>query len=692
VNTPTTRRYDALMAIATSIARHRDLSSLFRDLSDLLRPLVGFDFLIVVLYNAADETLTEHTLVSSLPNPPHVAGTNPIDQTGPWQWVIRTQQSLVIDDVLVGGNPPAVQKMLEDSALRAVLLLPLTTAVRPIGGIGLGSVNVGAYATADLEFLTQVAKLIATAVDNALHSEEAERQRVELARERDRWRVLLEVNNALVSTLDLQELLTVLAPRLRDVIPFDAAFIALQAPAGTDLRLVAREIVGGPSPPLPDDVSVPIEGTALGRAFSTRQPLVLGDPDWDHMDPAAAAEARRVGIRRGCAIPLVGSKGALGAFIVATRNESPFSSFEIDLLNQVGAQMAIAIENALSYQRIADLSARLRAEKQYLENEIRVVGHFEHIIGASAGLRQALAQVETVAGTDSTVLILGETGTGKELVARAIHDASPRKGRTFVRVNCAAIPSGLLESELFGHERGAFTGALMRKIGRFELADGGTILLDEIGDIPLELQPKLLRVLQEHEFERLGNSRSTKVDVRVVASTNRDLQAMVDAREFRADLYYRLNVFPITLPALRDRADDIPALVQHFVERHARRLKRSITRIPSDAMAALQQWTWPGNVRELENVIERAVILSRGEVLEVPLPIAASPGASRVPVSVAPSEGDLESIERAHILKTLRAARWVIGGPSGAASRLGMKRTTLTSRMRKLGIARPVPD
>jgi formate hydrogenlyase transcriptional activator len=358
---------------------------------------------------------------------------------------------------------------------------------------------------------------------------------------------------------------------------------------------------------------------------------------------------------------------------------------------QVGRQIAIAIENAVAYQKIAELTERLAGEKRYLEDEIRGTWTFEEIVGRSAPVRRALSQVEDVAPTDTTVLLLGETGTGKELFARAIHRLSPRRDRTLVKVNCAAIPSGLLESELFGHEKGAFTGALDRKIGRFELADRGTLLLDEIGDIPLELQTKLLRVLQEREFERLGSTRSQKVDVRIIAATNQDLKRLVAAQRFRADLYYRLNVFPITIPALRDRRGDVAMLVRYFVDKHARRLKKPVDRIPADAIDALERWSWPGNVRELENVVERAVIRSRNGVLNLPLAdLQTGPDADAAPAVSTTDELTLEALEREHILRTLTNTHWVIGGPHGAAARLGMKRSTLVSRMRKLGISRSV--
>jgi formate hydrogenlyase transcriptional activator len=383
----------------------------------------------------------------------------------------------------------------------------------------------------------------------------------------------------------------------------------------------------------------------------------------------------------------------LGTVNVGRLTDTPFDPDEVELLTQVGQQISIAVENGLAYREIAELKEKLSEEKLYLEDEIRTEHNFEEIIGASAPLTHVLTQVEIVAPTDSTVLIQGETGTGKELIARAIHNLSGRRARTFVKINCAAIPTGLLESELFGHERGAFTGAISQKLGRFELANGGTLFLDEVGDIPLELQAKLLRVLQEQEFERLGGTRTIRVDIRLVAATNRDLAAMVTEKQFRNDLYYRLNVFPIVNPPLRGRREDIPALVQYFTNKFARRMNKRIDSISTDTMNALSQYHWPGNIRELENFIERAVILTRGSSLAAPLSelrqqqlLVPPPNGSEGQVR---SVATLEEAEREHIREALRQANWMVGGREGAAAKLGMKRTTLQSKMAKLGIERP---
>jgi formate hydrogenlyase transcriptional activator len=377
----------------------------------------------------------------------------------------------------------------------------------------------------------------------------------------------------------------------------------------------------------------------------------------------------------------------------------------MELLKEVAGQVAIAVANTVAYQQISALKDRLTEEKLYLEDEISLQHDFTKIVGSSHALANVLRQVRTVAPTDATVLLLGETGTGKELLARALHDGSRRRGQTFVRINGAALPAGLIESELFGYEKGAFTGATSSKVGRLELAHRGTLFLDEVGDIPLDVQPKLLRALQEQEFERLGSTKTQRVDVRLIAATNRDLNAMVAAGTFRSDLYYRLSVFPIFVPALRERPDDIPALVHHFVRKFAREIGRPITTIPSAAMGALQQWTWPGNIRELENVIERAVILSSGSVLQVPTsafqgaqprPFPTGPTRAARPAQPDDATGESEPLdspyrqgERELILTALRDAKGIIAGPDGAAARLGLKRTTLHSKMRKLGIARP---
>jgi len=369
---------------------------------------------------------------------------------------------------------------------------------------------------------------------------------------------------------------------------------------------------------------------------------------------------------------------------MGSRKAGGFAGQDLGLLAQVAIQISLALDNALAHGRLNASTARLEEERLYLESEIRSEYSFEDIVGKSAALRKVLDRVAIVAPTDSTVLLQGETGTGKELVARAIHNLSPRKARTFIRLNCAAIPSGLVESELFGHEKGAFTGALMLKHGRFELADRGTLFLDEIGDISLDLQPKLLRALQEREFERLGSTRTIRVDVRLIAATHRDLAAMIRNNQFREDLFYRLNVFPIEIPPLRERREDIPLLIHYFVSRVSRRMQKRIKVIPKTAMQSLVNADWPGNVRELENFLERCVILSQGEELQVPRSEMKKASSKMVAAGAA----TLEEAERHVINEALKAAAGKIAGKDGAADRLGLKRTTLQNKMRRLNISR----
>jgi formate hydrogenlyase transcriptional activator len=431
-----------------------------------------------------------------------------------------------------------------------------------------------------------------------------------------------------------------------------------------------------------------ISGQVLRTAKSVRidsfeqvreDPEIYGNPEGQRLYERVLEE----GLRVGCYLPLVGRNRVVGVLMLSRRSDHVFERDDVILLEQVAAQVAIAVENALEYEQAIKDRDKETKQRLYLEEEIRT--QCGSIVGDSPALNAALQLVSVVAPTDSSVLILGETGTGKELIARAVHDLSSRRDRAFVKLNCAAIPLGLLESELFGHEKGAFTGAIAQKMGRFELANKGTLFLDEVGDIPIELQAKLLRVLQEQEFERLGNARTHKVDVRLIAATHRDLPGMVKQSAFREDLYYRLNVFPISVPALRQRTVDIPKLVRHFTELYARRMNKRIDEIPSETMDALVRYTWPGNVRELQNFIERAVILSPHSVLRAPtFELDAS-----VPMARSESMTGLQEVERDHIIRALEASNWVVGGRNGAAERLGMKRTSLVYRMQKLRVRRP---
>ncbi len=675
-------RYCALLEVAEAIAAHHDLHELFRDLAQRLPRVVQVNFVGLSLYEPERHVMRLHTLQANVPADIVGGHEAPVDDS-PTGVVWQTQRPVLIPDVGEERRWPTMTRLAQEDGIQSLCFVPLTTPVRRLGAMGFGSLLKGAYGDADVAFLRRVATQVALAVDNVLNYERAQSAQQQLTKERDRLRLLLEVNNAVVSHLDLRALFGAVSACLRAVLRRDYTSLALYDPLSDQFRLYALDFPNSKGLIQEGRVS-PVDGTPAGVAFRSRKPAVVKGEDLERFPSEIARLLLDEGIRSVCAVPLLTHDRVLGTLNVGSRTDIAFAPEDVDLLAQVAAQIAIAVENALAHEEVNALKERLAKEKLYLEDEIRAHYNFEEIIGDSPALRRVLKQVEIVAPTDSTVLILGETGTGKELLARAIHNLSARRERTFVKMNCAAIPTGLLESELFGHERGAFTGAIAQKVGRFELADGGTLFLDEVGDIPLELQSKLLRVLQEQEFERLGSTKTIRVNVRLVAATNRDLAQMVSTKQFRSDLYYRLNVFPITVPPLRDRREDIPMLVRYFAQTFARRMNKRVETIPAQTMDALTRYAWPGNVRELENLIERAVILSEGPELHVPLPELA-----RAPAPPTEGLGTLEAAERDHIVRALRETNWVIGGPNGAAAKLGMKRTTLQSRMQKLGISRP---
>ena len=514
----------------------------------------------------------------------------------------------------------------------------------------------------------------------------------ELKDERDRLRLLLEITNCMVSKLDLRGLLDELSASLLRVMHCDHC--ALLLPDSDSGKLRATMLYNSESRGITQEgMIVPMTGSISGKVFRTGKSLRIDNIEMVRNDPevfgnpdghAFYERVKREGLVSGCYLPLMSRGRVLAVLNVCKRSVNGFTENDMVFLEQVAHQIAIAVENALDYGRATEDRDREAEQKLYLQDEIRTEHNFGEIIGANSGLKSVLDQVAVVAPTDSSVLILGETGTGKELIARAIHDLSRRRERTFVRLNCAAIPLGLLESELFGHEKGAFTGAITQKMGRFELANKGSLFLDEVGDIPLELQAKLLRVLQEQEFERLGSNRTHKVDVRIIAATHRDLAQMVKQQAFREDLYYRLKVFPISVPSLRHREQDIPQLVRHFATRYARKMNKKIETIPAETMDALVHYGWPGNVRELQNFVERAVILSRTPVLHAPLG-ELEPSQPNLQTRAAP--GGVEA-ERDQIIQALDASKWVVGGPNGAAARLGLARTSLVYKMQKFGIRR----
>ena len=525
-----------------------------------------------------------------------------------------------------------------------------------------------------------------------------------LQQQNDRLQLLLRLTNNITANLTLKEVLRAIAANIREVMRCDAANVSLPGAEPGTFHIYAMDFPGCKGFAKEEEVVEQTQDSPAKRAFETMKPVIAttGDsPPGTYGHKIAAAE----GLRTVCFIPLVNRGRALGNLVLARTNADAFTQDDVEFLSQAAGQIAIAVENALAYEQISQLKDKLSQEKLYLEEEIRSEMDFEQIVGKSPALKHVLQLVETVAPSDSTVLLFGETGTGKELIARAIHDRSRRRERTLVKLNCAAIPTGLLESELFGHEKGAFTGAISQKIGRMELADQGTLFLDEVGDIPVEIQPKLLRALQEREFERLGGTQTRRVNVRLIAATNRDLEKMVANREFRSDLFYRLNVFPIRVPPLRDRREDIPLLVSYFVQKFATQMQKRIDSVPVAVMKGLTAWEWPGNIRELENFIERAVILTRSKSLEAPLSELRKPSADPPPpagagadiarivketISALGGKKDLTDEyagkQREEIVRALTESKGRVGGAGGAAARMGINRTTLLARIKKFGI------
>jgi len=670
-------RYESLIRLAEAIRSHQNQRDLFQLLADELHQVVPFDAMAQcdhtgnkVYWHFSEAYDSEKFRVSDIPREESVA----------W-WVDRTQQPVVLQ---VGDEETrfrATVEVLERLGLRSLCALPLSTAHSHLGSLVFSSQIADAYSPEEVRFLSLVADQVALAMDDALNFHDSQRAQ-------ERLQLLLDLTNRVVSKLDLRECLREVSASIRHVMQCDGVGVALSDPETGHLRVYAFDHPDSKGTVREGDILSGEDSKSLLKAFRTSQPVCVAEVD-RIAEPLATAE----GLKSLYHLPLSSRDRVLGVLSLVNSGENAFAEGDAAFLAQVANQIALAVENAIAYGEIASLKDKLAQEVVYLQDEIRTELKFEEIVGNSDALRRVLAELETVAPTDSTVLIYGETGTGKELVARAIHNLSSRKSNAFVKLNCAAIPTGLLESELFGHEKGAFTGAIAQRVGRFELANRGTVFLDEIGEIPLELQPKLLRVLQEREYERLGSTRTLHTDARLIAATNRDLEAMVRDQTFRTDLYYRLNVFPVRVPPLRERREDIPLLVRHFAQQFSRRMNRSIETIPSETMNMLVHYEWPGNIRELQNVIERAVIVSTGPVLKVALDdlrmrahsvdSSNGGGASEDLVKM---RGVLEDAERKQIMAALKQANWVVAGPKGAAALLGMKRSTLQAHMQRLGI------
>jgi formate hydrogenlyase transcriptional activator len=690
---PLAVQYETLVRVSQAIRAHGDLKELFGVLADELNRVVQFDFIGISLRDKNSGTFQNYfidvtTRTELLPD----------EELTPEETltlrVYERQESQLRSTSDLEPRYNRLQAMLRRLNIRSICALPLTTAHRKLGAITFGSKHVDTYSPGEVRFVSEVAGYIALAFDDALNFAALRQASEELQRKNDRLQLLLDVTNQVVSNLELRDLLRAISQDVRRVMQCDYAGLSLPDAENKNLRLYAVDFPEGKGF-LQEDLVYPMEGSPSGTAFRTMKPLTLQSPftGWLHLPIVQMAV--REGLKSFGFLPLMSRNRAIGTLVLARLRDDAFSQADIEFLSQIANQVALAVENALAFREIRELKEQLSKEKLYLEDEIRAEMNFAQIIGNSASLRKSLKRVETVAPTDSTVLIYGETGTGKELIARAIHDLSPRRSKPFVKLNCAAIPTGLLESELFGHEKGAFTGAIAQRIGRFEVADGGTIFLDEIGEIPLELQTKLLRVLQEREFERLGSSRTIRTNARLIAATNRDLEAMVSEQKFRSDLFFRLDVFPVHVPALRERDGDIPLLARHFTQQFSTRMKKAVEAIPSAAMDALCRYHWPGNIRELQNVIERAVIISAGpglcvDVADLKFPKPSHPE-ERAVAAKSEAHGTLHNVleetERQQILQALKQSNWVVAGPNGAAARLGMNRSTLQVRIQKLGIS-----
>lgn len=609
-----------------------------------------------------------------------------------YQEALRNPSVLIVT-ITSDADNPRIPPSIEEMGIQRLAIAPLRTLRRQLGMVLVGRENLENFSREEELVISTLSEHFAIGLEN-LHlnqslqqygqtlQEQVEERTEKLRQAEERHRVLLEINNAIIANLDRDSLLQAIAKALRRVLPFDRTTLTLLDPARDVLKVHALAGTSRAKRFLTVGMEFPRKGSPLAVVYENKQPLIR-----HHLEkgPLLGLEQNlhKEGIRAYVAVPLMAKGQPFGTLNLGSQEPEAYTQADVEFLAEVAQQVALAVENMMAYEEIAQLKSRLEQENLYLQEEITTEHGFSDIIGEGPALRHMLHQIELVAPTDSTVLITGETGTGKELIARAIHTRSRQKEKALVKVNCAAIPAGLVESELFGHEKGAFTGALTRKTGRFELADGGTIFLDEIGDLPLDLQPKLLRVLQEGEFERVGGSHTFNVNVRVMAATNRDPEQAMKAGLLRADLFYRLNVFPIQAPPLRERKEDIPLLVEYFTWKKGTRLGKKIERIPERVMQTLKEYAWPGNIRELEHVIERAVILSQGSQLELGdwfVKPSQGTGPSRLE--------SLEDVERQHILSTLEATGWVVSGENGAAQILGLKRTTLEARMKKLGISR----
>ena len=680
--TPTDSRYRALLDVSNAMVEQSTVKAVLHSLRGVLSSSCRLHGAHLYVLGRDAESLHVLEFDREADAPAIKIGTK-ISRIGAAARVLEEQEPVFLPDVSQEMlKHPELAPFAAQSVGRSTYVFPVSTSQQRYGILVVTKERGQEFVPEDVQLLRSLTSHVAIALECALARDCAEQYQRELAMERDRLRLLLEINNHVVSKLDIDSLFRSASASIRSYFCNHLTGFWLLEKGSNQLHSVVLDFLDGRGL-LAEVDSTDLRDTDYEKLRGRRSEI------WSIEDieklPATIAETLRAESITSVAVsPLATGSGPLGVLVIGSRKPDAFKQKDLDLLTQISIQISLALDNALAYSRLNASAARLEEERVYLESEIRSEYNFGDIVGKSAGLRNVLDQIAIVAPTGSTVLLHGETGTGKELFARAIHNRSPRRERTFVRLNCAAIPSGLVESELFGHEKGAFTGALMQKRGRLELADRGTLFLDEIGDISLDLQPKLLRALQEREFERLGSTKTIRVDVRLIAATHRDLQTLIRNNQFREDLFYRLNVYPVEIPPLRERREDIPLLVHYFVLRHSRQMQKRIRSVPKQAMEALVNADWPGNIRELENFIERCVILTQGDELNVPR-AELKRAVSR---PVAPGASKFEEAERQVIIDAVKAASGRISGKGGAAECLGLKRTTLQNKMRKLSISR----
>src|SRR5215470_11441759 len=675
-------RYRTLLDAPSAVADQPTIKAVLHSLRDVLSSTCNIHGAHLYVLDGNGENL-QVLEFDQEPDAPGIKTGTKISCIGVAAQVLQEQKPVFLPDVSQEMlKHPSLAPFAPESVGRSTYVFPVSTSQQRYGILVVTKDRGQAFAPEDVELLRSLASHVAVALECALARDSAELYQRQVVKERDRLRLLLEINNCIVSKLEINELFQSASTSIRSYFRNDFNGFWLIDKQSNQLECVVLDF------PSSKGSLIAVAPSELSGADHERLranvPELLSIEEIEKLPAQIVEKLKAESITSMAIAPMVTASGPLGVITMGSRRPNSFGQEDLDLLSQISNQIALAVDNAIAYGRVTEAKDRLEEERLYLESEIRSEYNFEDIVGKSAALRKVLDQIGIVAPTGSTVLLHGETGTGKELFARAIHNRSPRRERTFVRLNCAAIPSGLVESELFGHEKGAFTGALMQKRGRFELADHGTLFLDEIGDISLDLQPKLLRALQEQEFERLGSTKTIQVDVRLIAATHRDLEGMIRNNQFREDLFYRLRVFPIEIPPLRERREDIQLLVHFFVSRLSRRMQKRIRSVPRPAMEALVNADWRGNIRELENFIERCVILTQGDELNVPR-AELNRSAGRTVVA---ATSTFEQAERQAILDALKSASGRIAGTGGAAERLGLKRTTLQNKMRRLSITR----